>query len=261
MNKNEKRNAQKLASILAKNTSPPVQDTIRSAQIHKICLEAEKIEILSHHSIIEQIFIQASYISPWVWIIQAIFLSVLFYDTCQRNQIMVLSCIAVCAPCLTLILIHELAKSFSNNMWELEASSRYNLQQIMAMRMYLISGMDFILLTISLIAFRVLDGALWQFALYGLLPFFLLSAISLFLIGNQRQKCSNFVLCGITILIFIAMLPVIDSVSLEIEVVVKRAEAFKNGIGVATITAMLLYFLSAVKLCRTKYHNPEACMN
>lgn len=240
--------ADELRPLLKKNTAPPIQSRLRAAQISQLANEAQKMDILGRRSLSEHIFLQASYLSRWIWLMQAALLLMLFYYSLQGYQVLVFSGILLLAPCLTLALIYELSKSFSFGMWELEASCRYNLWQLFVMRICFVTGTDVLVLLGSLICFRMVGGSLWQFSMYVLLPFFLTSALCLCLIQRYPHRISQYLLSAAALIICMVLFPFLQRCDSFIQT--RFTVSYEKIISAATLCSLFLFVFYAVRLCR-----------
>lgn len=251
MKKNKEQTAmENLSTILHKNTVPPIQEDLRKQHLQQLCREADSMDICGQQSFVEQILTQVNYLSRPIWLIQAGFLGMLFYCTWRKEIYSVQALLMLLAPCLTLILLYEISKSFGKDMWELEASCRYNLQHIFAIRLCALSGIDLITLTASLIAFRISGGVLWEFALYLLLPFFLMSSICLQILRKAGNRCSFFSLSAVALLGSYAFIPLKAFIS-TCQITFLQT-AFQKCVCIATLAALFCFIYSMAALCMNK---------
>lgn len=243
-----KRLANELKSVLQKNVIPPIQYDLRSAQIQELSRSAQKMDILSRHSLLEHILLQASYLSRWIWFVQTMLLLMLYYYSFQGNQLLVFSGMLLLTPCLTLILLYEISKSASCGMWEMEAPCRYSHWQLLAMRLCFLSGIDAVVLLGALISFRMTGGALWQFALYVLIPFLLTSALCLHIMQICAHRISQYLLSALALALSGLIIPLLHKCSDFMQI--HHMELFKEIIGFSTLGVLLLFIRCAVRLCR-----------
>lgn len=240
--------ADELKPILQKHAVPDIRPELRSAQIKQLAYDARKMDILSRRSLLKHILLQASYLSRWIWPVQTVFLLLLFYYGFQRSQTLVFSCILLLPPCLTLILLYELSKSFSNGMWELEAPCRYSLWQLLAMRICFLSGTDAIIILAALVSFRMAGGSLWQFALCVPLPFFLTSAICLLIMQKNAHRVSQYLLFSASLTLTVVFVPLIHKCNEFM--LTHLAGLYERIIALSTLGSLLLFLYSAMRLCR-----------
>lgn len=239
-----------LEALLKQYTAPEIHSEKRDFQIYELSQAVQDMEYLNRHSFIKQLLAQISFISGWVWLVQAGFLFLFFYFVFQGNPPLVDLLLFSLAPGLSLILLYELTKSFRANVWEMEASCRYSLAQIFFWRFCIICGGDFLVLTSALIAYRMAGGLLWEFCFYTLLPFFLTGALSLYIlrrIGNRFHSAVT-----IAIPLFTSFFSFRFTGSVRYSFTAKEFP-FHGYVSAATVLALLLFLYNAFRLC-TKQH-------
>lgn len=235
-----------LEALLKQYTVPEIHPEIRSSQIARLSADVRNMDYFPPQSYINQILTQLSFISGWVWFAQAGILFLLYFYVFRAGPIQINLLMYSLAPGLSLILVCEMSKSFRVNIWEMEAACRYNLAQIFFFRLCILFCGDFLVLAGALIAYRMVDGLLWQFCLYALLPFCLTSAISLYALRRVGNRCNTVVITAIPLLsgIFvIQLIPFLDN-SLSY-----MGISFSRSIPVITILAFVLLLYNALRLC------------
>ncbi len=237
-----------LEALFQQNIAPDINPKVRDEQIRKLSHEVRNMEYLPRQSFAEQILTQMSFISGWVWLAQACFLLFMFAVSQNQRWFPTYGQIALfcLTPALSLILTCEMSKSFSVDMWEMEAACRYNLAQILFLRLCILCGCDLFLLTGALMAYRSTGGALWQFCLYALLPFFLTAALSLYLLRRMGNRCSFMTMAAISLTVGIFLPLFLQCVPYVYRIPSHR---FCSIIFTATFLALLLFFYNALRLC------------
>lgn len=177
-----------LETLLKQIDVPDIDPEIRRNQIVKLSGDVQDMEYLPSHSFAEQILTQMSYISGWVWFAQAGILFSLYFYGFYYNNVNIKPYLLFMSPGLSLILIYELAKSFSSNIWEMEAACRYNLAQIFLFRLCILCGCDFLVLACTLVVYRMVGGTFWEFCFLLLLPFFITVSASLFILRRAGNR-------------------------------------------------------------------------
>lgn len=251
MKRKEKKADDRFRQLLQMNTIPEPEAGKRRTLINQLTSEAVNMDYMEQESFVEKVLTLGSYFSPWVWIAQAAFPALLFICAFHEQE-MVLPCLCALAPGLTLIMLSELSKTFGNNMWEMEAVCRYNLPQIFFLRITLLSGIDLIILTATLAVFRMTGGELWQFAVYALLPFFLLSSLCLLLLWHFGSRCSRIGLCAVTIFLELLWAP-FSQLFRKIELCFGET-AMERLVLCSTVLSLLFFIGSAAALCTKKYY-------
>lgn len=138
---------------------------------------------------------QFKYISPFLWFSQllAIGLCILLISQIGSDTDMtaILSAISFIVALLGVVGFPEICKSFSYQMWELEQSCKYNLRQIVAIKLSIIGTIDLmIILAITLFTSLQTNLPMWEMALYLFVPFNLACIASFFVTSLARNKNS-----------------------------------------------------------------------
>ena len=239
-----------LEALLKQYTVPEIHPDIRESQIARLSVDIRNMDYLPPQSHTVQILTQLSFISGWVWFAQAAVLFLIFFYVFQADPLQVNMMLLCLAPGLSLILVYEMSKSFRVNVWEMEAACRYNLAQIFFFRLCILFGGDFLVLTGALIAYRMVDGLLWQFCLYALLPFFLSSAVSLYALRRIGNRCNSAVIAAILLLSGILSARTIPFISNSLSYM---GVPLSRIIPIITILALALLLYNAMRLC-TRVH-------
>lgn len=140
---------------------------------------------------------QFKYISPLLWLSQllAIGICMLLISQISSNTDMtaILSAISFIVVLLGVVGFPEICKSFSYQMWELEQSCKYNLRQIVAIKLSIIGTIDLlIILAITLFTSIQTKLPMWEMALYLFVPFNLACIVSFFVTSLARNRSSVF---------------------------------------------------------------------
>lgn len=140
---------------------------------------------------------QFKYISPLLWISQLLAVGLCMFLISQINSntdiTAILSVISVIVALLGVVGFPEVCKSLSYQMWELEQSCKYNLRQIVAIKLSIIGTIDlFIVLLITIMTSVQTNLPVWEMALYLFVPFNLACIVSFFATSLARNKNSIF---------------------------------------------------------------------
>lgn len=239
-----------LETLLKQYTVPEIHPDIRESQIARLSADIRNMDYLPPQSYIGQILTQMSFMSGWVWFLQAGALFLTFFHVFQADPLQVNMMMFCLASGLSLILVCEMSRSFRMNIWEMEAACRYNLAQIFLFRLCILFGGDFLVLTAALIAYRMTDGPLWQFCLFALLPFFLSSAVSLYALRRIGNHCNSALTAAIPLLTGILIVRAIPFIN---EILSCMSISLSRGIPAITILAFALLLYNALRLC-TEVH-------
>jgi hypothetical protein len=136
---------------------------------------------------------QFKYISPLLWLAQLLAVGLCIFLINQINSstdiTAVLSAISCIVALLGVVGFPEVCKSFSYQMWELEQSCKYNLRQIVAIKLSIIGTIDLlIVLMITLLTSIQTNLPVWEMALYLFVPFNLACIVSFFVTSLARNK-------------------------------------------------------------------------
>lgn len=134
---------------------------------------------------------QFKYISPLLWFSQLLAIGICMLLISQissdTDMTAILSAISFIVALLGVVGFPEVCKSFSYQMWELEQSCKYNLRQIVAIKLSIIGTIDLIIiLAITLFTSLQTELPMWEMALYLFVPFNLACIVS-FLLQALRE--------------------------------------------------------------------------
>ncbi len=252
----------KISEQLQQNAPPDIDPEIRAQAIQSLTAEAVHMDMLPRQSVLEQLLTQASYLSPWMWLMQFLLAgALLFLPVSDNMREIVLPCCLLLSPEMTILLICQLARSFSHNMWEMESSCRYSLPRILAMRLCLMSGTDLLVLASVLVLFCRMDYPLWSFALMVMLPFFLSSALCMGLLGHYAHMQGglaarlDYTLYAAAMVFHVLLTPLLNKIILWAERLL--AKGLRKAIALATLLALFLFIAAAVKHFRKEYQHED----
>ena len=190
--------------------------------------KAGTIKWLPGKSLLQSLWDQAAYISPFTWVFQLAFLlaGVLLLQTGAGTA--ALKNLSGIIPLAALIGIPELTKSFNCGMWELEESCFYNLRQLILLKMILFGLVDAILLLLLMAVAGNRGTSLTEAFLYIVIPFNLSGACYLGLFRVLKRRCSGYVLAAAGSLVLMGSLILYRYPPLDIE-------AWKQGMGAKAV--------------------------
>ena len=243
-----------LEALLKQIDVPDINPDIRRSQIAKLSEDVQDMEYFPAHSFTGQILTQMSYISGWVWIAQTGILFLLYFCGFYYDDVNIKAILLFMTPGLSLILIYEISKSFSANIWEMEAACRYNLAQIFLFRLCILCGCDFLVLTCTLIVYRMTGGTFWEFCFLLLLPFFLTVSASLFFLRRVGNRLNPGVMAVVPIIAgnitsftvgFLSSDNVIDKSLLQ------------SATPIVTLLALFVFLYNCMRLCTEQHYLNE----
>lgn len=158
---------------------------------------------------------QTSFISPWIFIVQIIFLIALsLFIINQKSELTEnysIFQLSAASSLLCVIGFPELKKSFYYNMWEIESSCKYNLSQVTLIRMAMIGSADLILLSVVSAVQSIASGvSFFDIIFYFFAPFIFLSAFNFLLISIPKTGKNGSLLLPADILIIILFFYTVD---------------------------------------------------
>lgn len=262
MNRTQKQVQEHLRQLLLQNVPPETDTAEKKEQLIQLNQAVRDMDYCNPQSFVEKILTQFSYLSPWIWLVQAGYLAILFYTACRGVREHLVGFLLFLAPCLILILLLELSKTFGHNMWELESVCRYNLARLFFFRLCILSGADFLVLGGALAAFQITGGQLWQFALCVLLPFFLCASICLWLLrhfGNRANNIGMAVACLMLFMFWTLLIssPITENLLYNVhdpEYPISYPISLPQTALWATLIAVILFIISAFRLCTKQYY-------
>lgn len=184
----------KIKDTIKKYQIPQIPNSVIDETVRLAKIEFERTPIQYKMPFRELFVGQIKYISPYIWIVQAALLlivscSLIFSTNGIDERQTIITILSVSAPIIALVAIPELAKSFTNNMWELESTSKFNLQKLIVIRLMIIGVMDLSTITIIVITTCTLyEMSFVNVILYILVPFCLTNSIYLFILRNFQGK-------------------------------------------------------------------------
>lgn len=261
MKKTDKQAQEQVRQLLELNTPPDIEMAAKKALVTQLDQDIQTYAYCNPQPFWGKILAQASYLSLWIWVIQAGLLAVFFCLAFRGDKRLLATDILFLAPCLILILLWELSKTFSHNMWEMESACRYNLAQLFFFRLCILSGSDFLVLGGALAAFRMAGGLLWQFALNVLLPFFLSASLCLWALRRFGNRVNRAGLAGACMMLFVMWIP-LQSELITVwatygDTALPTSPSYLTWLPDAiywfTLIALALFLISAFRLCTRQY--------
>ncbi|WP_438349756.1 hypothetical protein ACP8HI_03510 [Paenibacillus sp. FA6] len=199
----------RIKNTLRNYAIPEISDSLIDDTVRLAKGEFERIGIKYKMSFREILVGQIKYISPYLWVIQATLLLIvsgflLISNSTQNVYQSVIATLSVSSPIIALVVIPELAKSFNHHVWEMEATCKFNLQKLIAIRLMIIGTLDLFAITIMVIITSAFyELSLINVILYILVPFNLASSIYLTILRRIRGNSAT-IIC-LTAGIFMAL--------------------------------------------------------
>lgn len=206
--KSKRRQEEAIRRLLLQNRPPDVDPERRRQLVRQVTsLMEQRPPVPLKTSYIQKLWEQVRYISPLTWCLQflAVPFLVLFVNW---NHGDVMQILLICSPLAGIIGICEVLRSFSCHMGELEQTCRYNLRQVLAMKLWLMGLADLLILCFAGAVAGAAGGKLSEMILYVVIPFNLSNSLYLFLLNKVSRRFSGSILlgCGIFLSFLLAFL-------------------------------------------------------
>lgn len=195
-------------------------------------------------------FSQVMYIRKRFWILSlTLVTSLLCLFRLVDAENTYLAVISSLLPLLSLIGIIEISKSCSYNMSELELSCKYNLQRITVIRLCIISGFYFVILSgVFVLLNRYADIGFIRLALYCITPFMLCCYLSLIIMRIIKSDNVIYLCSGVTIFLCVCVL----ELSQTYQTIYTCSKT-----GFWALTFILMCVLNAIEIKRVIYERTE----
>lgn len=183
-------------------TVPPATPEQKDACV-KAALDSAAT-VVRGETLVDQVRTQLGYIGPWLWIGVAAVVVVLL---CLYSQIILVSAtqteamfamlalLSTAGPVIASLSAPILARSYANDMWELEEAAFYNLPRLTALRLFICA-----LAVLPAAAVLLALGAGVTGAVQGLTvliaPFLLASGLNYVILGHLRGVAGSFCCIG-----------------------------------------------------------------
>lgn len=145
---------------------------------------------------------QIGYIRKYVWAISALLLVIALgslYYIPEEGILEIVWIVSSLLPFVTLLTVTEISRSASYNMAELEMSCKFNLSDIILVRMGILGTANFMLFVIILVftMFKT-DYSILRLGTYIVVPFLLTLVLSLVVLNHMRSRETIYVCAGIS---------------------------------------------------------------
>lgn len=200
--KNEER---ELKNLVKTYKTPDMTGEQRERLDLALKAELKKTRLVPKESMVRRILRLTQFISPSVWLLQAVFLALAFLIA-RGQQTIYLWNLSVMIPFLGVIAVPEMAKSFSSGMWELEQSCFFNLRRLIAAKMAVFGFVDGIVVIFLMAAAGSRGAGPAGVVLAVLVPFCLSNTVYLVLFRLLKRRCTGYVLTAAGIAMVVGML-------------------------------------------------------
>ncbi|MDO4274389.1 MAG: hypothetical protein Q4D16_12020 [Eubacteriales bacterium] len=226
--------------LLKECRGPEIDRECKEKSIRFVTGQMKDIRVLYHISYWERLKNMAGYLSPWVWAVQAAILMLLGYFAVLDSQSMLPAAVAA-VPLLGCIGCMEIQRGYMCGMWEMEKACRYDLRQVVLLKLQIMGGVD-MAVVVCLLAMATGRGiTLSKAVFYILLPYFISCFIYFTILCRTDRRASDFVIVGAGILMSAVMWVLLNCID---EVMWSYLDVRMEWTALAAIAAADLMLLS-----------------
>jgi hypothetical protein len=203
---------QEIRSILEGVRTPEIDENRKQNTLELLRMERKRLHMRSRKTYGRRLLEQTAYLSPAAWLIQGTLVLSLAYGFLVREKEEMLLQLLLCAPVIGIVGFTELMRSYRQNMWELEQACRYNLRQLMGMRL-LIFGIADSLVACSVAIMGWGTGIrTWEVLIFFFIPQILSDCVYLYLMTRFRRHFQGTALLGSAVLMTILWMWILQGV-------------------------------------------------
>lgn len=193
---------EELKNILLQVKGPAIDSQRKEAAVCFVMSSKKERRGLTRITYWERLRSMVGYLSGGYWIIQGFLLLLCGYCAAAGGEkILVL---ATTAPLLGCIGCTEIQRGYACGMWELEMSCRYDLRQVMLLKMQIFGGVDLAAILCLMIFAGSTGAAFPQMLVTILLPYLLSCSVYFLLLCVTDRKVSNYVMIGVGVFMAVA---------------------------------------------------------
>ena len=152
----------------------------------------------------------------------------------------------LCAPIIGIVGFTEIMRSYRQNMWELEQACRYNLRQLMGMRLLIFGIVD------SLVACGVAIMGIgagirtWELLFFFFIPQILSDCVYLYLMARFRRRFQGTALLGAAVLMTFLWMMLLEGIPYNPELMLRLADPL-------ALALILLACVGLLALCCIRF--------
>ena len=199
-NKADRKLEESIRVFLKSSGQPKIDDERKRQTLELLRMERKRLHVRSKKPYGQRVLEQVAYISPAVWLIQGTLLLFLLWGFCVRERQEILINLLFCAPMIGIVGFTEIMRSYWKNMWELEQACRYNLRQLLGMRLLIFGVVDFLVTyAVAMIGYEAGIKA-WELLFFFFVPQMLSDCVYLYLLTKFRRRFQGSALLGAAVL-------------------------------------------------------------
>ena len=245
-NKRNRRQEEEIRAFLKSAEQPEIDGERKRQTLELLRMERKWLHIRSRKPYIQRVLDQTAYLSPAVWLIQGALVLILGWSFCVGDRREILINLLLCAPIIGIVGFTEIMRSYRQSMWELEQACRYNLRQLMGMRLLIFGIVD------SLVACGVtvmgFGAGIWASELLGFffIPQILSDCVYLYLMARFRQRFQGITLLGAAVFMTLLWVTLLEGIAYDPQLRQRIADPF-------ILALLLLACLGLLALCCVRF--------
>lgn len=235
----DRKQAEKIRDFLKNAEQPDIDEKRKQQTLMLLRMERKRLHLRSKKPYGQRVMEQAAYLSPVVWLIQGALILFMGYEFLVREKEEILINLLFCAPIIGIAGFTEIMRSYRQNMWELEQACRYNLRQLMGMRL-LIFGITDSLVTCSVAVMGIGAGIhAWELLFFFFIPQILSDCVYLHLMARFRRRFQGTALISAAVLMTLLWMVLLQDVLCNPEVIKRLADPCASAIILAVSIGLL----------------------
>ena len=245
-NKRNRRQEEEIRAFLKSAEQPEIDGERKRQTLELLRMERKWLHIRSRKPYIQRVLDQTAYLSPAVWLIQGALVLILGWSFCVGDRREILINLLLCAPIIGIVGFTEIMRSYRQSMWELEQACRYNLRQLMGMRLLIFGIVD------SLVACGVAVMGLgagigiWELLMFFFIPQLLSDCVYLYLMTRFRRRFQGITLLGAAVCMSLLWFTLMEGIPYDPRLMRRLSNPF-------VLMFMLLACIALLLLCCVRF--------
>ena len=184
----------KIREVLRRNVVPPLDKNFYKIIVKNVLGELES-KPLTFIKIawIRRVFMQIPFLSKGTLFGQAVILLAGILIAMNGRDQRYLMVMSICIPLVGVVGGLEILRSFASGMWELEQTCRYDLRQVMGMKLFIIGITDLMSLGLWIVLGNIRGTGITHMLIFVLIPFNISNIVYLLILKIFGRNCSGFV--------------------------------------------------------------------
>lgn len=184
----------KIREVLRHNVVPSLDKSFYKVLVKNVLGELESKPLVSIKiPWIRRVFMQIPFLSKGTLFGQAVILLAGIYIAMNGKDQRYLMVMSICMPLVGVVGGLEILRSFASGMWELEQTCRYDLRQLMGMKLFITGITDLMSLGIWTVLGNIRGSGISHMLIFVLIPFNISNIVYLLILKIFGRNCSGFV--------------------------------------------------------------------